>query len=103
MEQLAEVYLAKARKNGASDEAVAAIEDLLRGSSPPTIRRVEEDRRAAEPCHVEALRQVRRAGLSPAAVDGRSAQGVAAFYRRLRERGRAWVTRTPSATRSSAS
>ena len=52
--RLAEVYLAKARDNGASDVALEAIEDHFQIISA-SIRWVEQARQAAEPGHVAAL------------------------------------------------
>ena len=83
MGRFAEVYLAKARRIGASDEAIRAIEDQFRIIAE-TIRRVEQDRREAEPRHVEALQRfAERAYRRPLSADER--QGVADFYRTLRE------------------
>ena len=83
IKRLAEVYLAKARENGASEIALQAIEDHFKIISA-SIRRVEQDRRAAEPSHVEALQafaeRAYRRPLSKAERDG-----VAAFYRTLRD------------------
>ncbi|HEY2156787.1 MAG TPA: DUF1592 domain-containing protein [Isosphaeraceae bacterium] len=82
MRQLAAAYLAKARKNGASDQAVQAIEIYFAEMSA-AIRRVEEGRRAAEPSHLEALvKFAARAYRRPLATDER--EGLLAFYRRLR-------------------
>jgi hypothetical protein len=83
MRQLAAAYLAKARKNGASDLAVEAIETYFADMSV-AIRRVEEGRRAAEPSHLEALvKFAARAYRRPLAMGER--QGLLAFYRRLRD------------------
>ena len=83
MDRLAKAYLAKARKHGASDEAVKAIETYFTGMSAE-IRRVERDRLAAEPSHLEALVQFAerayRRPLSPAERDD-----LLAFYRKLRQ------------------
>ncbi len=84
IERLAEVYLAKARREGASAVALLAIEDHFRiiGAS---IRRVEEARRAAEPGHVAALQSfAERAFRRPLSQAERD--DVAAFYRMLRAR-----------------
>src|SRR5207247_6711456 len=56
MDRLAKAYLAKASKNGASTEALRAIESYFANLSA-TIRRVERARQAAEPSHLEALVQ----------------------------------------------
>jgi len=83
MGRLATVYLAKARRIGASDLAIRAIEDQFKIIAE-TIRRVEQDRHEAEPHHVEALAQfAERAYRRPLATEER--QGVADFYRTLRE------------------
>ena len=83
IKRLAEVYLAKARKNRASETALQAIKDHFEIISA-SIRRVEQGRLAAEPSHVEALQafaeRAYRRPLSQAERDG-----VAAFYRSLRE------------------
>ncbi len=81
--RLAEVYLAKARRVGASERALKAIEDQYRIISEE-IRRVEIDWREAEPRHVEALQDfAERAFRRPLSREER--QGVAAFYRALRD------------------
>ncbi len=82
--QLAEVYLAKARRNRASDVAQQAIRDHFEIINA-SLRRVEQDRRAAEPKHVAALQafaeRAYRRPLSPA-----ERADVATFYRTLREK-----------------
>jgi hypothetical protein len=82
--QLRELYLAKARRNGATDPALAAIESYFT-TIDARIRRVEEARRAAEPSHLEALLEFAarawRRPLSPAERDD-----LLAFYRKLRDR-----------------
>jgi hypothetical protein len=84
IKQLAEVYLAKARRNGASDVAIGAIEDHFRIISA-SIRRVEEARRAAEPSHVAYLQDfAERAYRRPLSAFERDE--IAAFYRSLREK-----------------
>ena len=83
MGRFAAVYLAKARRLGASDAGDPAIEDQFRIIAE-AIRRVEKDRREAEPRHVEALQQfAERAYRRPLSDDER--RGVADFYRALRE------------------
>ncbi|WP_422923474.1 DUF1592 domain-containing protein [Singulisphaera sp. PoT] len=83
MGRLAKVYLAKARRLKASDEAVRAIEDQYRIFAE-TINRVEADRRESEPRHVEALQAfARKAYRRPLSPEER--QGVADFYKALRE------------------
>jgi hypothetical protein len=77
------VYLAKARRMKASDVAIKAIEDQFRIIGE-TIRRVQKERREAEPLHVSALRQIaERAYRRPLSKD--ECDGVARFYRILRE------------------
>jgi hypothetical protein len=82
--QLAEVYLAKAHRNEASEVALEAIRVYFANISA-AIRWVEQARRAAEPSHVVALQEFAqrawRRPLSPAERDE-----VASFYRTLRER-----------------
>jgi hypothetical protein len=83
MGRFAKVYLAKARRLKAGDQAIRAIEDQFRIFAAD-IRRVEADRRAAEPRQVEALQHfAERAYRRPLTADER--QGVAGFYRTLRE------------------
>jgi hypothetical protein len=84
IERLAEVYLAKARRNGASQVALRAIEDHF-AIIAASIRRVEQLRRSAEPSHVAALQALAgrayRRPLTPA-----ERTGVAEFYQFLRQR-----------------
>ncbi len=83
MGRFANVYLAKARRLGASEQAIHAIEDQFRIFAAD-IHRVEEDRRAAEPRHIEALQRfAERAYRRPLAESERL--GVADFYRTLRQ------------------
>src|SRR4029077_11860186 len=56
MNRLAQAYLAKARKQGASGEALEAIGAYLCGITAE-ISRVERARRAAEPSHLAGLVQ----------------------------------------------
>jgi hypothetical protein len=82
MNQLAEAYLAKARKNGANEEAVHAIETYFATISAE-IRRVEQARRDAEPSHLKALQKVaERAYRRPLSRAER--EEIVAFYRELR-------------------
>jgi hypothetical protein len=84
IKRLAEVYSAKARRGGASETALGAIEDYFKIISA-SIRRVEEARRAAEPGHVAALRAfAERAYRRPLSEPERDE--VVAFYRSLREK-----------------
>ncbi len=83
MHRFAEVYLAKARRFGARDEAIHAIEDQFRIIAA-TIRRVERERADAEPRHIEALRRFAgRAFRRPLTEPER--RGIAEFYRTLRD------------------
>jgi Protein of unknown function (DUF1592)/Protein of unknown function (DUF1588)/Protein of unknown function (DUF1587)/Protein of unknown function (DUF1585)/Protein of unknown function (DUF1595)/Planctomycete cytochrome C len=83
MGRFARVYLAKARRIKASDMAVRAIEDQFRIIAQE-IRSVEEDRRQAEPRHVDALQKfAEKAYRRPLSAEER--RGVADFYRLLRE------------------
>src|SRR5262245_17115514 len=81
--QLAEAYLAKARRSGGEGRAIGAIEDYFKTISAE-IRWVEQDRTAAEPSHLAALlafaERAYRRPLAPAERDG-----LLAFYRALRE------------------
>jgi hypothetical protein len=84
MSRLAEVYLAKARRFGASDLAIQAIKDQFQIIASE-IRRTEQDHRLAEPRHVEALQQfAARAYRRPLTDTER--QDLAEFYRVLREK-----------------
>src|SRR5262249_53765371 len=83
IERLSEVYLAKTRRNGASETAQRAIEDYCQ-TIAASIRWVEQAKRAAEPSHVEALQGfAERAYRRPLSSDERGR--VAAFYRALRD------------------
>ncbi|HEX8201692.1 MAG TPA: DUF1587 domain-containing protein, partial [Isosphaeraceae bacterium] len=82
MGRFAAVYLAKARRIGASDLAIRAIEDQFRIIGA-TIRRVERQRVEAEPRQIEALVALaQRAYRRPLAAEER--ESVASFYRTLR-------------------
>ncbi|MHB1561064.1 MAG: DUF1592 domain-containing protein [Isosphaeraceae bacterium] len=82
MHRFAEVYLAKARRLGASDEAIRAIEDQFRIIAA-TIRRVERERVEAEPRHIEELQRfAARAFRRPLTEPER--RGIGEFYRTLR-------------------
>jgi hypothetical protein len=84
IQRLAEVYLAKARRTGASKVALEAIEDHFAIISA-SIRRVEAARRAAELSHIEALQALaERAYRRPLSAAER--ERVAAFYHELRDR-----------------
>jgi hypothetical protein len=82
--QLGEAYLAKARKNGASDQALEAVETYFTTISAQ-IRQVERARLAAEPSHQEALLQfAARAYRRPLTKAERD--DLLAFYRSLRQK-----------------
>ncbi len=82
MKRLSEVYLDKARNRGASETAQAAIKDFFEIISA-SIRWVEAARIAAEPSHIEALKDfAERAYRRPLSKAER--EGIAAFYRTLR-------------------
>jgi hypothetical protein len=82
MNRLARAYLAKARKQGASSEALEAIKAYFTGISAD-IRRAERARLAAEPSHLDALvkfaERAYRRPLSSAERDE-----LREFYRTLR-------------------
>jgi hypothetical protein len=83
IKQFAELYLAKARKLGASEVAQEAIQDHF-ASISASIRRVEQARRAAEPRHLDALQAfAARAYRRPLARAERD--NLVTFYRSLRE------------------
>jgi hypothetical protein len=84
MKQLAEAYLAKARRNGGSGAAIEAIQDYFK-SILADIQRVEQGRVAAEPSHLRALQSfAERAYRRPLSRTERD--DLLAFYRELRER-----------------
>jgi mono/diheme cytochrome c family protein len=84
MNRLAPLYLAKARKQGASAEAVKAIETYFANMSAE-IRRIERARLAAEPKHLEALvKFAERAYRRPLAKAERD--DLLTFYRKLRQK-----------------
>ena len=83
MAKLADAYLAKAKKLGASPEAIEAIETYFADISGQ-IRWVEDARRAAEPSHLEMLvRFAERSYRRPLADAERDE--LLGFYRLLRE------------------
>ena len=87
VKRLAEVYLAKAKTLKASDTALQAIKDHFH-IIYANIHRVEQARLAAEPSHIEALQTfAERAYRRPLSQSERD--GVVAFYRSLRDGGRA--------------
>jgi len=81
--KLSEVYLGKAKAKGVSEVGLGAIKEYFVTISLQ-IRQVEEGRKAAEPSHVRALQDfTERAYRRPLTKAERD--GVAAFYRRLRD------------------
>jgi hypothetical protein len=81
--KLSEVYLAKARRRGASDVALDAIAVHFKTISAQ-IRAVERDRLAAEPTHLTSLQAfAERAYRRPLTKAER--EDVVAFYRGLRD------------------
>jgi mono/diheme cytochrome c family protein len=82
IEQLRQAYLAKARRLGENPSVLAAIETFYT-TIAAQIRKVENDRLAAEPSHLRALVQfAERAYRRPLTVAERD--GLPTFYRRLR-------------------
>jgi len=82
IQQLSEVYLAKARRNGASDVAIEAIERHFRDINAQ-IRWVEQAHLAAEPSHLAAMQTLaERAYRRP--LSQREREDLAAFYDSLR-------------------
>jgi len=82
--QLAELYLARAKRNGADGEEVAAIQYYFKTISEQ-IREVERARVAAEPKHLEALQRfAERAYRRPLSQMERD--DLLAFYRTLRDK-----------------
>jgi hypothetical protein len=82
--QLHEAYIAKARKNGASDLALKAMETYFTNISAQ-IRQVEKARLAAEPSHLEALQKfAARAYRRP--LSAKERDDLLAFYRKLRDK-----------------
>lgn len=83
LQQAREVYLAKARKIGASAEALEAIETYFSDISA-AIRKTEKDRLAAESIHLAALQDfAARAYRRPLTAEEK--QDILGFYRRLRD------------------
>lgn len=82
IDRLAKLYLAKAKKNGATGEAEKAVKDYFESMSAD-IRRVERDRNAAEPSHLRRLLEfAERAYRRPLSKAERT--DLLAFYRSLR-------------------
>lgn len=83
IKRLAAAYLTKAKKNGASDQAVEAIEKYFANMNQE-IRWVEQTRLSAEPSHLESLaRFAERAYRRPLKAAER--EELLAFYGRLRK------------------
>ncbi len=84
IDRLRALYLEKVKKNGASPAAIKAIETYFTDISA-AIRAVEQDRAAAEPSHLEALKAfAERAYRRP--LSGAESGELIAFYRGLREK-----------------
>jgi hypothetical protein len=84
IEQLAEAYLAKARRSGGDSLAIRAIEDYFKNISA-NIRWSEKARKAAEPKHLLALQSFAESAYRrPLAQPERDE--LLAFYRALREK-----------------
>lgn len=82
MKRLSEVYLAKAKKRGANEAAVKAIEAYFQQMNA-TIRTLEKGRLAAEPSHLDSLLKfAERAYRQPLAKEER--ESILGFYRKLR-------------------
>src|SRR5262249_34253091 len=82
--KLGELYIAKARKNGAGDVALNAMETYFTTINAQ-IRKVEKARLAAEPSHLAALLTfAARAYRRPLPQNERD--DLLAFYHRLREK-----------------
>ncbi|MBC8112893.1 MAG: DUF1592 domain-containing protein, partial [Candidatus Saccharimonas sp.] len=86
LKRMSEVYLAKARKNEASDQAIEAIETYFANMSAD-FRWIERAHRDAEPSHLQSLtafaERAYRRPLLPA-----EREDLLAFYRSLREQDR---------------
>jgi hypothetical protein len=84
MERLAKAYLARARKQEADDEAIAAIEGYFT-TMAARIRGVERARLAAEPSHLKALLQfAQRAYRRP--LTAAELDDLLSFYRTQRKK-----------------
>jgi hypothetical protein len=83
MQQLRDAYLARARQQGASQAALAAIETYFRTMNAQ-IRKVEKARRDAEPSHLDVLQSfAARAYRRP--LTGPERTDLLAFYHKLRQ------------------
>lgn len=84
IKKLQEAYLAKAKATGVSAVGLGAIKEFFE-TIAAEIRQVEKDRVAAEPSHIRGLQDfAERAYRRPLTMAERD--GVAAFYKRLREK-----------------
>ncbi|MSU62898.1 MAG: DUF1592 domain-containing protein [Pedosphaera sp.] len=84
IQQLADAYLAKARRNEGEGRAIGAIEDYFRTTSAE-IRSVEESRLRAEPSHIDAVKKfAARAYRRP--LSRVEADELTSFHRSLREK-----------------
>lgn len=84
MTRLAKLYVAKAKKKGASDEAVHTIEKYFSDMNAE-VRKVEKSRLDAEPSHLESLLKfTERAYRRPLTKAERD--DTLAFYRKLRKK-----------------
>jgi hypothetical protein len=83
IKQLRSAYLAKARENGASDQALAAMETYFTTISK-NVRQVEQARLAAEPSHLTALQSfTARAYRRP--LSSNEQDDLVRYYRKLRD------------------
>lgn len=82
IKRLAEVYLAKAHRNGGSDEVLQSIERYFRDINEQ-IRAVERARLAAEPTHLEALLEFARRAYRRPLTEAEQTD-LLEFYRHLR-------------------
>ena len=81
--RLAEVYIDRTRRRGASAVAIQAIQDYFEIINA-SLRQVEADKVSSEPSHIEALQDfAEKAYRRPLSNDERA--GVARFYRVLRD------------------
>jgi hypothetical protein len=84
MDRLAKAYLAKACRQGAGEETLAAIDTYFQ-SMAATIRGVERDRLAAEPSHLDALVKFAGRAYRRPLADAERAD-LLGFYHTLRRR-----------------
>jgi hypothetical protein len=84
IKRLADLYLAKARRNGGEPRAHQAIEEHFKWVSR-TIRATEQARRAAEPVHRKALLDFAERAYRRPLTEGERT-GLLAFYQSLRQK-----------------